>query len=303
MASQMSPVYSAGGAGHVKMISPQPQTVVNKSAVPQQLVATSNRRADGSRIGFADRSVGYCGHIQIVCGFILILNWILMMRSSAMFAKISYGFWGSILCFVAGGLCVLGAKLKNNCLIIGAMVVSIFTCLFGFVLVGFSVAGIPIDEQQRRCLEESVQMKFNPPTCDTAMPARSISQVNFRIACHVGNILVGIVLMVVPIVQSCFSCRAICCPRSDAYILQQPIVYMKQQPTTHPGQIAYGQHLQVYGQPTANQPPGYGQPAATTQVPGIHGLPSYNEAITEVKSVGSRCLQLIKTRGVVMVVS
>ncbi|XP_074660016.1 uncharacterized protein LOC141912616 [Tubulanus polymorphus] len=375
MASQVPPVYSTGGAGHVNQISPQPQTVM-MSAVPQQPIATSNRRADGSRISFAHHSARYCGIIQIVCGFILLIIGISMIPSHAMFYFIGYGFWGSILCFIAGGLGLHGSKTKNNCPIIGTMVMSIFTCLFGFVLFGFSAAGIPLDEHQRRCLRMNMNMEFDYSyRCyGPAKPADSIDQVNFRVACHSINLLVGIVLMVVPIVQSCVSCQAICCPTTDAcfpqqtttlvygmHPQQQPIVYVMQQQrgayTTQPGQIVYGQPLQVYGQPTANQPPGYGQPAAnqplgygqpaanqppgygqpaanqlpgdglpaanqplgygqpavTTQLPysqpsavqpsygqptvapapptgasdvmpGIHGLPSYNEAVTGVKS-------------------
>ncbi|XP_074659770.1 uncharacterized protein LOC141912461 [Tubulanus polymorphus] len=325
MASQMSPVYCAGGGGHVTLNSPQPQTVM-MSTVPQQPIATSNRRADGSRISFADRWARYCGIIQIVCGFILLIIGILTISSGAIFHFIGYGFWGSILCFVAGGLGLHGSKTKNNCPIIGTMVMSIFTGVLGFVLVGISAAGIALDERQRRCIKIHAQMEFKYLNCYTlAEPTDSIDRVNFRIACHSINLLVGIVLMVVPIVQSCVSCHAICCPTPDPLISsqtttlvygmhpqQQPIVYLKQQ-QTQPGQIIYGQPLQVYGQPTANQPPGYGQPAVTTQlpygqpstvhpsyvqptvppaphtgaddaIPGIHGLPSYNEAVTEVKS-------------------
>ncbi|XP_074659774.1 uncharacterized protein LOC141912465 [Tubulanus polymorphus] len=270
MALQMSPVYGAGvGGGNVNRIAPQPQTVVIMSNAPLKPI---NRRADGSRIGFADRWARYCGITQNVCGFILLIIGILMISSGAMFTEIGYAWWGGVLCFVAGGIGLHGAKKKNDCAIIGTMVVSIFTCLFGFVLVGISAAGIAIDEQQRRCLEESAQMKFHPPSCDTAMPARSISQVNFRIACHVGNILVGIVLMVVPIFQSCLSCRAICCPTTDACLpqhtstsvcrthpqqqqQQQPLSIQQQQVALYTSR-PYGQHVQHYDQLAANQPLG-----------------------------------------------
>ncbi|XP_074659773.1 uncharacterized protein LOC141912464 [Tubulanus polymorphus] len=289
MASKMSPVYSAGGASHVNQISPQPQTVM-MSAVPQQPIATSNRRADGSRIGFAHHSARYCGIIQIVCGFILLIIGILTISSGAIFHFIGYGFWGSILCFVAGGLGLHGSKTKNNCPIIGTMVMSIFTCMLGFVLVGFSAADIEIDARR---------FYYPHPY------HHSIHPFNFGLACHVGNILVGIVLIVVPIIQSCVSCRAICCPTSDAYILQQSIIYTTQQQSgasTQPGQIVNGQPSEVYGQTPANQPPTAqmpdGQASADAQLtvaqvpptgaddvePGIHGLPSYNEAFTGVES-------------------
>ncbi|XP_074655046.1 uncharacterized protein LOC141908759 [Tubulanus polymorphus] len=313
MASQMPRVYSAGG-GHVILNSPQPQ-ILMMPTLPPQPVTTSNRRLDGSRFSFAHNSARYCGIIQIVCGFILLIIGISMIPSRAMFNFIGYGLWGSILCFVAGGLGLHSSKTKNNCPIIGTMVMSIFTCLLGFVLVAFSTAGIALDERLRRCLEVHTQMKFKDAyrySCSRGPsgPPGSIDEINFRVACHSINMLVGIVLMIVPIVQSCVSCRAICCPTPNAcFPQQQPIVYMMQQQGGAAGQIVYRQPLQVYDQPATNQPPlGYGQHAVTTQMPcdqasayaqltvasapptgaddvaEIHGLPSYDEAFTSVKS-------------------
>ncbi|XP_074660658.1 uncharacterized protein LOC141913106 [Tubulanus polymorphus] len=226
---------------------------------------------DGQRRGFAHDSSRRCGILQIVCGFVILITGIVMIPTRAALYMIGFGFWVSVIFFIAGGLGVQAAKSKRSCPIVGTLVMSIFASIAGFMVFIFACVGLGIDSRAKYCMENwDGHLRHGYLSCYTFwQKPSSDSQIRARMAMHAINLIVSILMFVVPIIQSAISCRAVCCTRQSApqtgviytaqpvRIIQQPvgaapIQYQYQYP---PQQQQPGIHYPPQQQPGVQYPP------------------------------------------------
>lgn len=123
------------------------------------------------------------GLIHVVCGLVALstgIGIIVTARSPGLHF-VGTGIWTSVFFFVAGGLSIGSSYSVNGCLVIGTLVMSIFSSIVGGILLIMS----------------SISMSFE--------------RVKESEVCLGLQIVVGLLQLVLPVVSSALACHATCC--------------------------------------------------------------------------------------------
>merc|ERR1711962_495189 len=164
----------------VNMMEEQRYTTT-PAPVPQVIYVKNTKKS--TKETYAAKTVKVLGCFQILCA-VIALSLEIFIISSPRNQSIATGVWCSVIFFTTGILSLLGARFKNLCLVITTMVMSIISSLSAAILLILSIMWSIIPYHTRHTgiiLSYSVMAFF------------------------------GLVMLVISIVISGFTCRATCC--------------------------------------------------------------------------------------------
>jgi hypothetical protein len=158
----------------------------------QPVIIVIKEQGASSRVKIQDvykaKAAGILGIIQVLCGLVAFITEILGITHFGGGCMAGTGIWVSVFFFISGGLAIGSAKSSNSCLIVGTLVMSIFSAITAFLMILFG----------------SLNWTFNH--CNY-----------YRNTDITGNhiypfqILAGLVVLVLAISSSALSCQATCC--------------------------------------------------------------------------------------------
>merc|ERR1711981_61356 len=147
---------------------------------------TSNKKS--IKKSYKSKAAIVIGIIHIICGVVAFFAnvGLFFTQASFGFGGIATGIWSSVFFFISGGLSIGSGRNTNSCLVIGTMVMSIFSAISAGILIIFSGLGLGLD-----CYYRS-----------------DCTQVEIL---HGLELVAGIVEMVIAITSSALSCKGTCC--------------------------------------------------------------------------------------------
>lgn len=167
----------------------------NKTGNPVQpiyIVVQKSSNKESLKKSYKSGAATIIGIIHIVCGLVAFgANISLLLTNySFHFGVFATGIWSSVFFFISGGLSIGSGKNPNTCLVVGTMVMSIFSAISAGILVIFSGLGLGIDECRgyyAHCNELGLH------------------------AMHILQLLAGITVMLMAVTSAILSCKATCC--------------------------------------------------------------------------------------------
>ena len=164
----------------------------NKGNIVQPIYIVVEKSSSKKSIkkSYKSKAATIIGIIHIICGLCAFGANIglLLVLNRFNFGVFGTGIWSSVFFFISGGLSIGSGKNSHSCLVIGTMVMSIFSAISAGILVIFSGLGLGIDECYHYHCNESE-----------------------TITLHVVQLMAGLTEIVMAITSAILSCKATCC--------------------------------------------------------------------------------------------
>ncbi|ELT87534.1 hypothetical protein CAPTEDRAFT_221231 [Capitella teleta] len=168
-------------------------------------------------VHFASSHAKILGVIQVTLGILSIIFHIPSIVYHFGMYMIGHGIWCGIFYIIAGGLTLGAAKNKNKCMIVSSLTLSILASVAASVQVSFGVLGGVWAMVEGEWYDDDEGLTF----VSYSKHSKSTLYNNLMIILKVGRVaintlisLFGLIAMIVCIIASCLSCKALCCTGS-----------------------------------------------------------------------------------------